>query len=145
MRLVAQRVLSARVSVAGDVVGSCERGLLLLLGIALGDAEADAYRLARRVAHLRVFADERGRFDRSVIDIGGSALVVSQFTLLAGTAKGNRPSFTTAAPAGVAEPLYLRFCEALASEGVPVATGVFGAAMEVSLVNDGPVTLVLDA
>lgn len=144
MRLVAQRVAQASVSVAGAVHGSCGRGLLLLLGIADGDSEDDAVRLAGRVARLRVFENEEGRFDRSIVDVGGSALVVSQFTLIADTTKGNRPSFANAAPPEIAEPLYQRFCAALAAEGVEVATGVFGARMEISLVNDGPVTIVLD-
>ncbi len=145
MRLVAQRVAEASVSIAGTAHGRCDRGLLVLLGIADGDSEDDAVRLAGRVARLRVFESEEGRFDRSLVDVGGGALVVSQFTLIADTTKGNRPSFADAAPREVAEPLYLRFCAALAAEGVEVATGVFGARMEVSLVNDGPVTIVLDA
>ena len=101
-------------------------------------------RLAGKVARLRIFADEEGRFDRSVIDVAGAVLVVSQFTLLADTAKGNRPSFGEAAPPEQAEPLYEAFCEALRGQGVPVETGVFGAKMELELVNDGPVTIVLD-
>ncbi len=144
MRVVVQRVAQASVSVAGTAHGRCERGLLVLLGIAIGDSEEDALRLAGRVARLRVFENEEGRFDRSLVDIGGSALVVSQFTLIADTTKGNRPSFAAAAPPDVAEPLYMRFSEALAAEGVTVETGVFGARMEVALVNDGPVTIVLD-
>ena len=105
----------------------------------------DAFRLAGRVARLRIFENEEGRFDRSLVDIGGSALVVSQFTLIADTTKGNRPSFAAAATPDVAEPLYIRFCEALAAEGVAVETGVFGARMEVALINDGPVTIVLES
>ena len=116
----------------------------MLLGIAAGDGEDDAARLAGKVARLRVFEDDAGRFDRSLVDTGGAALVVSQFTLLADTAKGNRPSFTAAAEPERAEPLYERFCTALRELGVPVETGVFGARMEVELVNDGPVTIVLD-
>ena len=145
MRVVAQRVARASVSAAGKVHGRCERGLVVLLGIAQGDTDDDAARLARRVARLRVFENEEGRFDRSLVDVGGSALVVSQFTLIADTKKGNRPSFTAAAPPDVAEPLYSRFCEALAAEGVEVATGVFGARMELALVNDGPVTIILES
>jgi D-tyrosyl-tRNA(Tyr) deacylase len=144
MRAVVQRVSRADVRVAGDVRGRCGRGLLVLLGVAYGDAEEQATMLAGKVARLRVFEDDEGRFDRSLLDIGGSALVVSQFTLIADTSKGNRPSFTSAAPPEVAEPLYLRFCAALRAEGVPVETGVFGARMELSLVNDGPVTIVLE-
>jgi D-tyrosyl-tRNA(Tyr) deacylase len=125
--------------------GRCGRGLLVLVGVARDDADADALKLAGRVARLRVFEDDAGRFDRSVIDVGGEVLVVSQFTLIADTAKGNRPSFSHAAPPEVAEPRYLRFVEALRAEAVHVETGVFGARMEVALVNDGPVTIILDA
>jgi len=120
-------------------------GLLVLLGVAEGDTEADAERLAGKLARLRVFENENGRFDRSLLQTGGAALVVSQFTLLADTGKGNRPSFTAAAAPERAELLYERFCDALRALGVPVETGVFGARMEVELVNDGPVTLILDA
>jgi D-aminoacyl-tRNA deacylase len=144
MRAVVQRVSEASVSVDGEVVGSCRRGLVLLLGVAVDDDEAVAERLAAKIARLRVFENEDGRFDLSILDVGGEALAVSQFTLIADTGKGNRPSFTGAARAEVAEPLYARFCEALEREGVRVARGVFGARMEVSLVNDGPVTIVLD-
>jgi D-tyrosyl-tRNA(Tyr) deacylase len=117
----------------------------VLLGIARGDGQGSAARLAGKVARLRIFPDEEGRFDRSLLDVGGGALVVSQFTLLADTAKGNRPSFTDAAPPEEAEPVYERFCAELAALGVPVERGVFGARMQVELVNDGPVTIVLDA
>ena len=143
MRAVCQRVSEARVRVAGEVIGEVGAGLCVLLGVARGDGEADAERLAAKIARLRVFADEQGRFDRSLVDVGGSALVVSQFTLLADTSKGNRPSFTDAAPPEEAEPLYERFCAGLRGLGVPVEQGVFGAAMAVELVNDGPVTIVL--
>ncbi len=139
-----QRVRHASVSVDGAVVSSCGPGLLVLLGVATADTGETADRLARKVAQLRVFEDEDGRFDRSLLDVGGEALVVSQFTLIADTRKGNRPSFTAAAPPEAAEPLYERFCTALEALGVPVPRGVFGARMEVSLVNDGPVTIVLD-
>ena len=144
MRVVCERVSEARVRVAGEVAGEIGPGLCVLLGVAGGDGDADAAQLAGKVARLRIFADEEGRFDRSVLDIGGSALVVSQFTLLADTAKGNRPSFSRAARPEEAEPLYERFCDELRALGVPVATGVFGAAMKIELVNDGPVTIVLD-
>jgi D-tyrosyl-tRNA(Tyr) deacylase len=117
----------------------------VLLGVARADGEEQAARLAGKVARLRIFPDDDGRFDRSVLDAGGGALVVSQFTLIAETAKGNRPSFADAAPPDEAEPLYERFCAELRALGVPVETGVFGAKMEVELVNDGPVTIVLDA
>jgi D-aminoacyl-tRNA deacylase len=116
----------------------------VLLGIARSDAVVEAERLAGKVSRLRVFEDELGKFDRSLVDVGGAALAVSQFTLIADTRKGNRPSFTEAAPPEQAEPLYDRFCAALAAEGVPVERGVFGARMAVELVNDGPVTIVLD-
>ena len=145
MRAVVQRVTEASVRVADDVVGTCARGFVVLLGVAVGDDEAAAERLAAKVARLRVFPDEEGRFDRSLLDVAGDALVVSQFTLLADTRKGTRPSFTGAAGPDVAEPLYERFCLALAAEGVHVSRGVFGAAMQVALVNDGPVTIVLEA
>jgi D-tyrosyl-tRNA(Tyr) deacylase len=144
MRSVCQRVGEARVRVGGEVVAEIAPGLCILLGIAAGDGETEAVRLAGKIARLRVFPDEEGRFDRSLLDTGGSALVVSQFTLIADTAKGNRPSFAGAAAPDRAEPLYERFCEELRALGVPVAQGVFGARMDVELVNDGPVTIVLD-
>lgn len=143
MRAVVQRVSEARVVVDGGRVGEIGRGLVVLLGVARDDAVADAARLARKVARLRIFEDEAGKFDRSLLDVGGEALVVSQFTLIADTRKGNRPSFTDAAPPEEAEPLYEVFCDALTELGVPVAKGVFGARMEVALVNEGPVTIVL--
>lgn len=144
MRAVCQRASEARVRVDGTVVGEIGAGLCILLGVARGDSEAEAERLAAKIARLRIFPDGEGRFDRSLVDAAGSALVVSQFTLLADTAKGNRPSFTEAAPPEVAEPLVERFCAALRDLGVPVEQGVFGAPMQVELVNDGPVTIVLD-
>jgi D-aminoacyl-tRNA deacylase len=140
MRAVVQRVSRARVTPGGEIVS----GLCILLGVAREDGEEEAALLAGRVARLRVFPDEAGRFDRSVLDVAGAALVVSQFTLIADTEKGNRPSFAGAAPPEQAEPLYERFCAELRALGVPVETGVFGAKMEVELVNDGPVTIVLD-
>ena len=145
MRAVVQRVREARVRVGGEVVGAVAHGLCVLLGVAEGDEEADAVRLAGRVARLRIFENEDGRFDRSVLDVAGGALVVSQFTLIADTGKGNRPSFTRAARPERAEAVYERFCEALAREGVRVARGVFGARMVVEIDNDGPVTIVLDS
>ena len=144
MRAVLQRVTSAQVTVGDEIVGQIGPGLLVLLGVAAGDGPDEADWLARRVARLRVFANEEGRFDRSVLDVGGAVLVVSQFTLIADTAKGNRPSFAGAAPPELAEPLYERFRAVLEQEGVPTAAGSFGAHMAVSLVNDGPVTIVLD-
>jgi len=143
LRAVVKRVTHARVLVAGETVGEIERGLCVLLGVARLDDAAAAERLAGRVARLRIFENEEGHFDRSLLDVGGAALVVSQFTLLADTAKGNRPSFTAAAVPEEAEPLYERFSEALRDLGLPVATGVFGARMSVELVNEGPVTIVL--
>jgi D-tyrosyl-tRNA(Tyr) deacylase len=144
MRAVVQRVSSARVVVEGEVVGEIGSGLCVLLGVARADEIEQVERLAARVARLRIFENEEGRFDRSVLDVHGAALVVSQFTLIADTAKGNRPSFTEAAPPEQAEPLYEAFCTALRELGVEVATGRFGARMAVELVNDGPVTIVLE-
>ncbi len=129
--------------VDGAVRGAVEAGLVVLIGIETGDDAAGADRLAAKVARLRIFATDEGRLDRSLLDTGGAALVVSQFTLLADTRKGNRPSFTAAAPPEQAEPLVERFCTALRGLGIPVETGVFGASMEVELVNEGPVTIVL--
>ena len=130
---------SARSTPGGEI----GRGLVVLLGIAEGDTEAEAERLAGKVSRLRIFEHESGKFDRSLLDTGGAALVVSQFTLIADTAKGNRPSFSRAARPEIAEPLYDRFCAALRERGVPVQTGVFGARMAVELVNDGPVTIIV--
>ena len=138
-----QRVARAAVRVDGEVRAAVGGGLLVLLGVAAGDTAADAERVAAKVARLRIFPDERGKFARSVGDERGGVLVVSQFTLLADTSRGNRPSFTDAAPPEQAEELYERFCAALAELGVPVETGIFGARMQVELVNDGPVTIVL--
>ena len=135
-----QRVSRARVTPGGAI----ERGLCVLLGVARGDGEEQAARLAGKIMRLRIFPDEEGRFDRSVEDVAASVLVVSQFTLIADTAKGNRPSFAEAAPPEEAEPIYERFCVELRALGVPVGTGVFGAYMQLELVNDGPVTIVLD-
>jgi D-aminoacyl-tRNA deacylase len=143
MRAVCQRVTRAQVAVAGETVGAIERGLVVLLGVARGDDEAIAERLAGKVARLRIFEDDDGKFARSVLDVGGAALVVSQFTLIADTSKGNRPSFTDAAAPEQAEQLYDHFCSALKREGMAVERGVFRARMAVELVNDGPVTIVL--
>jgi D-tyrosyl-tRNA(Tyr) deacylase len=139
-----QRVSRAAVRVDGAVRGEIGAGLVVLLGVAKDDSEAGAEILAGKVARLRIFENEDGRFDRSLLDTGGAALVVSQFTLIADTATGNRPSFSNAAPPERAGPLYERVCAVLRELGVPVAKGVFGARMEVELVNDGPVTIVLD-
>lgn len=143
MRAVVQRVTRARVTVEGDVAGAIGHGLLVLLGIANGDTPVDVDRLAGKVARLRILEGSDGKFDRSVLDTGGAILVVSQFTLLADSTKGNRPGFSGAARSEVAQPLVERFCAALAGLGIPVATGVFGARMSVELVNDGPVTIIL--
>ena len=141
MRVVVQRVTRARSTPGGDI----GPGVLVLLGVADGDTEGDAERLAGKVARLRIFEDESGKFDRSLLDTGGAALVVSQFTLIADSKrqKGTRPDFSRAARREVAEPIYERFCAALRDLGVHVETGVFGARMQVELVNDGPVTIVL--
>jgi D-tyrosyl-tRNA(Tyr) deacylase len=138
-------VSSARVVVDGGVVAEIGPGLCVLLGVADTDDAPAAERLAGRVARLRVFENDDGRFDRSLLDVEGAALVVSQFTLIADTAKGNRPSFAHAARPEQAEPLYERFCGELAALGLEVDRGVFGARMSVELVNDGPVTIVLEA
>jgi D-aminoacyl-tRNA deacylase len=144
VRAVCQRVSRAEVRVDGAVRGRIGPGLCVLVGVAREDGEEQAVRLAGKVARLRIFADADGRFHRSLLDTGGGALVVSQFTLLADTAKGNRPSFTAAAAPDEAERLYERVVAELRTLGVPVETGDFGASMEVELVNDGPVTIVLD-
>ena len=132
--------------VDGDVVGEIGAGLCVLLGVARGDSAEEADRLAGKIGRLRIFENDEGRFDRSLLDVHGSALVVSQFTLIADTKrqKGTRPDFSGAAPAAEAEPPYEAFCEALGGLGVDVATGRFGARMALELVNDGPVTIVLD-
>jgi D-tyrosyl-tRNA(Tyr) deacylase len=145
VKAVVQRVSEARVRVQDEVVGEIGRGLCVLLGVARTDGSEAASRLAAKVARLRVFEDDEGRFDRSLLDVGGEALVVSQFTLLGDTSKGNRPSFGEAAPPGQAEPLYDAFCAALRGLGSPVETGRFGARMTVEIVNDGPVTIVLES
>jgi D-aminoacyl-tRNA deacylase len=145
MRAVCQRVLNARVLVEGTATGEIGAGLVVLLGIARADDEQVASRFAAKVARLRIFPDDEGKFARSVLDVEGAVLVVSQFTLIAHTAKGNRPSFSGAAPPEQAEPLYETFCAELAAAGVEtVERGVFGARMQVELVNDGPVTIVLE-
>jgi len=143
MKAVLQRVSRASVRVGDELVGEVGPGLCVLLGVARGDGPQEAAKLAGKVARLRVF-ERDGRFDLSLLDVDGEALVVSQFTLLGDTAKGNRPSFTEAGPPELAEPLYEAFCAELGSLGVSVATGRFGARMAVELVNDGPVTLILE-
>ena len=145
MRIVLQRVKEASVTVAGDRISSIGPGLLLLVGIAHGDGESEADWLAEKIAGLRIMADEEGKMNRSVRDVGGAVLAVSQFTLLADTRKGKRPSFVGAAPPEEAARLFDYFCERLRAAGAGlVETGRFGAMMEVALVNDGPVTIVLE-
>jgi D-tyrosyl-tRNA(Tyr) deacylase len=145
MRIVLQRVSRARVVVDGDVVGAIECGLLVLLGVAVPDTVEDARRLADKMVALRIFPDDEGKMNRSVADVGGAALVVSQFTLYGDCRKGRRPSFIEAAPPDAAVPLYETFVDAVRAHGIPTATGRFGAMMQVELVNDGPVTLILDS
>ncbi len=145
MRVVVQRVSSASVTVDGRVIGRIDRGLLVLVGIETADTEEDGVWLAAKLAKLRIFADDAGQMNRSVVDIGGDTLLVSQFTLHASTAKGTRPSFNAAAPPAQARALYDRFIAQVgAAVGRPPRTGEFGAMMQVELVNDGPVTLILD-
>jgi D-tyrosyl-tRNA(Tyr) deacylase len=144
VRAVVQRVREASVTVDGEPVAAVGPGLAVLLGVAEGDTPEEAESLAGKIARLRIFANDEGRFDRSLLDVGGEALVVSQFTLIADTRKGNRPSFTEAAAPEAAEPLYERFCAALGEAGVRVGRGTFGARMEVALVNDGPVTIIVE-
>jgi D-tyrosyl-tRNA(Tyr) deacylase len=145
MRVVLQRVSSASVAVEGEAVAEIGSGLLLLVGAAEGDSEDDARQLARKCAEMRIFPDDQGRFDRSVLDTGGEALVVSQFTLIAEVRKGRRPSFVGAARPEAAEPLIDAFTEELRSLGIPAETGEFGATMDVAMVNEGPVTVVVDS
>lgn len=144
MRAVIQRVSEARVTVDGEQVAQIGRGFLILLGASHSDGEAEAAYLARKIAGLRLFEDAEGKTNLGLSDVGGEALAVSQFTLYADARKGRRPSFTDAARPEQAEPLYRRFCELLAAEGIPVQRGIFQAHMRVALVNDGPVTLWLD-
>lgn len=145
MKAILQRVTRASVEVGGECVGQIGTGLLILLGVAADDPPGVEELLARKAAGLRIFRDDEGRMNRSVVDVGGAALVVSQFTLLADCRKGRRPSFTGAAPPEEANARYERFCELLRAEGLQVETGRFGADMNVSLLNQGPVTVVLDS
>lgn len=144
MRAVVQRVARAEVAVDREVIVEIEQGFLVLLGVGHDDTQADVVALGAKLVGLRVFSDEEGRMNRSLTEVGGSVLLVSQFTLLGDVRKGRRPSFTAAAPPELAEPLVAEVAAAIESHGVPVATGRFGAAMEVSLVNDGPVTVILE-
>jgi D-aminoacyl-tRNA deacylase len=144
MRVLVQRVSEASVTVNGERVAQITRGFLLLVGITPSDGETEAAYLARKIAGLRVFEDPAGKMNLGLLEVGGAALVVSQFTLYGDARKGRRPSFTAAARPEQAEPLYQHFCQLLRAEGLPVAQGVFQAHMQVALVNDGPVTLWLD-
>jgi len=144
MRALLQRVKSGKVSVDGRTTAEIGHGLVILLGIGQGDDEEQARWLAEKIATLRIFEDEAGKFNRSLLDVGGAALVVSQFTLYADTAKGRRPSFTDAASPEVAAPLVERFAALLSAQGVPAQTGVFGAHMLVEIENDGPITIWLE-
>ena len=145
MRAVVQRVKRASVSVEGAVIASVGRGLLVLVGVAEGDAEADADLLADKTANLRIFADDDGKMNRSVKDASGAVLAVSQFTLLGDARKGRRPSFTEACAPERAVALFERFCSQVRAQGIECATGRFQATMDVELVNDGPVTILLDS
>lgn len=146
MRIVIQRVLNASVSIAGELHGSINQGLMILVGVAEGDTEQDVEWLASKAVNMRIFDDENGVMNRSVIDVNGEVLSVSQFTLTASTKKGNRPSYIHAAGHELAVPLYNKFCERVQSFiGKEVKRGVFGADMQVSLINDGPVTIIVDS
>ena len=145
MRALLQRVSRASVTVEGQVVGQIGQGLLVLLGIGQQDSELQVKTLADKIVYLRIFGDDEGKMNRSLLDIGGEVLVVSQFTLYADTRRGRRPSFTNAAPPSLAEPLCEHFKDALASYGLTVASGIFGAYMQIELRNEGPVTILLDS
>jgi D-tyrosyl-tRNA(Tyr) deacylase len=145
VKVLLQKVTSASVSVAGEVVGRIGRGLVVLVGVANGDSEKDARYLAQKLVNLRLFSDEEGRFNLSALEIGGELLLVSQFTLLADTRKGRRPSFSDAAPPAQAEELFQRFVEAVKATGLKVETGRFQQYMQVEIHNDGPVTIMLES
>ena len=145
MKALLQRVSQARVVVDGETLGAVGRGLVVLFCAEPDDREADAEAMARKIAKLRIFADKAGKMNLSLIDVGGGALAVSQFTLAADLSRGNRPGFSGAAPPELGEPLYRHCCDALAEQGVAVETGRFGAEMAVHLVNDGPVTIWIDS
>ncbi|MFY0695616.1 D-aminoacyl-tRNA deacylase [Lentibacter algarum] len=145
MRALLQRVSEAQVRVNGAEIGACGRGLMILVCAMQGDTDEDATRLALKISKLRIFTDDGGKMNRSVLDIAGEALVVSQFTLAADTTRGNRPGFSAAAPPEEGKALYEKFARNLAELGVPVATGEFGADMKVSLINDGPVTIFMES
>jgi D-tyrosyl-tRNA(Tyr) deacylase len=145
MKAVVQRVKECAVSVEGEVIARIESGLLVFIGVAQGDRSADADYLAEKISNLRIFEDENGKMNRSLLETGGQMLVVSQFTLLGDCRKGRRPSFVKAAPPEIADRLYTYFADRVSEKGVPVETGQFRAMMAVSLINDGPVTLILDS
>ncbi len=145
MKALLQRVIRASVSIAGEVVGRVDRGLVVFVGVASGDTEKDAQYLAQKTANLRIFADDEGRFNLSTLNVSGELLVVSQFTLLADTKKGRRPSFTSAAAPAQAEELFERFITAVRNTGLKVETGRFQQYMQVEIHNDGPVTILLDS
>jgi len=145
MRALIQRVSRARVTVDEKVVGEIGRGMLVLLGVGMGDGEAQVKALADKIVHLRIFEDDEGKMNRSILEVGGQVLVVSQFTLYADVRRGRRPSFTDVAPPSLAEPLVERFKSAIAAHGLTVADGIFGAYMEVELLNNGPVTIWMDS
>lgn len=144
MKAVLQRVSKASVSVDGEIVGEIAHGLMILLGVEQGDTEKDSTFIATKAAEMRIFADDQGKMNKSVQEVAGSVLVVSQFTLAADWKKGRRPSFIKAAAPEEGDRLYQHFCGVLGGLGLPVATGIFGAHMDVALVNDGPVTIILD-
>ncbi len=145
MRALLQRVSHASVKVDEQVVGEIGRGLLVLLGVGMGDGEAQVKTLTDKIVHLRIFEDDEGKMNRSILEVGGQVLVVSQFTLYADVRRGRRPSFTNAAPPSLAEPLVERFKAAIAAYGLAVSDGIFGAMMQVELCNDGPVTIWMDS
>ncbi|KIC43325.1 D-tyrosyl-tRNA(Tyr) deacylase [Ruegeria sp. ANG-R] len=145
MRALLQRISNASVTVAGTVIGRSGPGLMILVCAMQGDGETQVAQLAEKIAKLRIFKDDAGKMNRSILDIGGSALVVSQFTLAADTSRGNRPGFSEAAPAAEGEQLYEAFARKLSDQGIPVETGSFGADMAVELVNDGPVTIWMES
>jgi D-tyrosyl-tRNA(Tyr) deacylase len=145
MRALLQRVSRASVTVDEQLVGQIGRGLLVLLGIGEGDSEAQVKTLVDKIVYLRIFADDEGKMNRSLLNIGGEVLLVSQFTLYADLRRGRRPSFTSAAPPAIAEPLFEHFKHALASYGLTIASGIFGASMQIDLRNEGPVTIWLDS
>ena len=145
MRLVIQRVTQAKVEIDGRLVGQCAKGFMILVGAQVGDTMDDVKYCVEKTANLRIFEDDAGKMNRSIVDIGGSVLAISQFTLLGDARHGRRPSFSTAARPDVAVPMYEAYCQGLREKGIHVETGIFQADMKVSLINDGPVTLLLDS